>query len=342
MTPDPKPARDPEAENEIRKPRTRERKPKTAIQQAAQTVRQESLKRLRRHVPDHVRERFVAVGQVYYFPDGAKAFEDHGRRLSTPSENVEVIASLVAIAEARGWRRLTVHGSEKFRREVWQQAALRGLVVRGYAATPVERARLAQRLARVRPAPTTDRSEERVEPKTHAVNRPPLEGTVIGFGSARYRHASRGPMSYFMTLKTREGERTVWGRDLERAITEGRVRVGDGVTLTLQGRDPVTVRTRAEGEPTVVRSDTRYRNRWTIEKHVRTKASNPATVDVAAALTLKQAELLATQHLKPDERAAFLAAVKTQLGERQARGEAPPTAKLRDAAPDRGVRERTL
>ncbi len=53
-----------------------------------------------RAIPDSVRDRFTQDGRRWYFPDGARAFRDHGRRLSTPSENAEVIASLVEIAKA--------------------------------------------------------------------------------------------------------------------------------------------------------------------------------------------------------------------------------------------------
>src|SRR6266850_2540818 len=69
-------------------------------------------------VPQAVRERFVQVRNHYYFPDGTRAFTDRGNRLTTPSENTEVIRSLVGIAQARGWHDLNVRGTERFRREV--------------------------------------------------------------------------------------------------------------------------------------------------------------------------------------------------------------------------------
>src|SRR5690348_7020558 len=31
-------------------------------------------------IPDAVRERFIQIGTQFYFPDGAEAFADHGRR----------------------------------------------------------------------------------------------------------------------------------------------------------------------------------------------------------------------------------------------------------------------
>ncbi len=334
-------------ENEIRHPRSRTRQPRPAdpTAQVGSTEKNESPKRSRHPVPSHVRERFVNVGKVYYFPDGAKAFEDHGRRLSTPSENTEVIASLIAIAEARGWQRITVSGSEKFRGEVWRQANLKGIAVRGYAATPVEKARLAQRLAHVSIAP-----EATDQPKAQEQAKPPdtpareASGELLAFGTDRYRHHAQGPMSYFMRIRTAEGERTAWGRDLERAAREAHVRVGDSVRLILAGRDPVTISTR-DPDSGSIRSESRYRNRWTLEKVGPVAAQSPLAPTAGAvddALTVRQAELLAAAHLKPEERMAFVQAVRTTLETQRALGDASPSPRLRDREPPEPSRERAL
>src|SRR5262249_44686384 len=87
-------------------------------------------------------------GHRFYFPDGHPAFKDHGRRLTTLSENTEVIHSLVEIANVRGWQQITVAGTERFRQEAWRQGRLAGLEVRGYKATEAERASLIRALAR--------------------------------------------------------------------------------------------------------------------------------------------------------------------------------------------------
>ncbi|MGH6632386.1 MAG: LPD7 domain-containing protein, partial [Sphingopyxis sp.] len=52
-------------------------------------------------IPDTVRERFIQIGNNFFFPDGAEAFTDHGNRVTTRSENAIVIQSMVAIAQAR-------------------------------------------------------------------------------------------------------------------------------------------------------------------------------------------------------------------------------------------------
>src|SRR5882724_4600547 len=106
-------------------------------------------------VPEDVRKRFVQVGAKYFFPDGARAFTDLGHRLTTPSENTEVIKSLITIAHARGWNEITVTGTERFRRDAWAQARLLGLEVRGYKPTDIENERLARSLARRDERPTS-------------------------------------------------------------------------------------------------------------------------------------------------------------------------------------------
>src|SRR5882762_232670 len=104
-------------------------------------------------VPESVRNRFVQDGHRFYFPDGAPAFKDQGRRLTTPSENTQVIHSLIEIAHSRGWTEVTVTGTERFRQEAWRQARLAGLNVRGYRPSEVEHAQMIRALARNRAQP---------------------------------------------------------------------------------------------------------------------------------------------------------------------------------------------
>src|SRR5262249_27534048 len=99
-------------------------------------------------VPQSVRDRFVQDGHRFYFPDGAPAFTDRGRRLTTTSENTQVIHGLIEIAHSRGWTEVTVSGTERFRHDAWQQARRAGLAVRGYQPSEQERAQLIRALGR--------------------------------------------------------------------------------------------------------------------------------------------------------------------------------------------------
>jgi hypothetical protein len=99
-------------------------------------------------LPPEVERQYVSVGTKYYDhkkPD-VVAFEDKGNRLETRSNNEEVASNLVKIAEARGWDEIKVSGSETFRKEVWAEAAARGMQVKGYTPTEQDKASLAARL----------------------------------------------------------------------------------------------------------------------------------------------------------------------------------------------------
>ena len=245
-----------------------------------------------RHVPEPVRKRFVQVGRHYYFADGARAFTDRGGRLTTPSENTEVIRSLVTIAEARGWNAITVRGTERFRREAWFAARLAGLEVRGYRPTEFEHSRVARTLARSR-GDTTAEAVESVREGRSAPEHPEgtpaastrnqggagqqtrreglLTGRLVDHGRATYRHDPREPMSYFVKIETPRGDRTIWGIDLDRALRESLTepKVGDEVGLHAVRQDAVTVRAPerdAEGTVVAQRDLATHRNRWIVEK----------------------------------------------------------------------------
>jgi hypothetical protein len=108
---------------------------------------QARLRERRAHaVPDAVADRFMKVDDRYFFPDKKLAFVDRGTKLKAETNNLEVVRSIVSIAEARGWEALTVTGAKDFRREVWREANLRGIDVRGYEPSDLERQELQRAL----------------------------------------------------------------------------------------------------------------------------------------------------------------------------------------------------
>ena len=246
----------------------------------------------RRHIPEHIRKRFVQVGRHYHFPDGTRAFTDRGGRLTTPSENTEVIRSLVSIAQARGWNEITVRGTERFRKDAWTAARLAGLEVRGYRPTEFEQERVARLLARGRDGmapkqperpPTTRSSPESTAGvpgqgiRDETQSEPPgrrdslLTGTLVEHGRATYRHNPKEPMSYFVKIDTSRGDRTIWGVDLERAFRESLTRpeAGDEVGLRAIRQDAVTVHAPerdADGKIVAEKDLAVHRNRWIVEK----------------------------------------------------------------------------
>jgi hypothetical protein len=66
-------------------------------------------------------------------------------------------------------------------------------------------------------------------------------GRLLAHGAAPYEHKPDERPNYFVTLKTINGERTVWGVDLERAIKAGAAEQGDDLAIVYRGKTRVTV-----------------------------------------------------------------------------------------------------
>lgn len=236
----------------------------------------------RKAIPDTVQSKFIRVGKQFYFPDGAEAFVDHGKRLTTRSENAVVIQSMVAIAEARGAKEVQVSGSEFFRKEAWFAARLAGLEVRGYQPTEAEQERVVRAIGRreVAARPEAGETNSVTTPRTETVAaaaspRPPQEellvGKLIDHGPARFQHRPDQSQSYFVRLETPQGEVERWGVDLERAFRQSLSRpgIGDEVGLRRVGVEPVTVRNvkrDADGREVGQEAVQAHRNQWVVEK----------------------------------------------------------------------------
>jgi len=319
-------------------------------------------------VPEGVRRRFVQVRNRYHFPDGERAFTDHGTRLITSSENTEVIKSLVQIAEARGWSEVTVRGTERFRKEAWFAARLEGLDVRGYRPSEFEQGHLARTMGRQGPAPAEDSvtAGERPMPSgpdARASEKPGglMTGRLVEHGPAPYRHDPHEPMSYFVKLETARGDRTIWGVDLERAFKQSLTQpgIGDEVGFRSVRRQAVKVRTQKRGEAgeLIERDLQTHRNHWIIEKRAFFEARAQAartvrdtSIDPKQAvkshpellgtyLQVHAAELAAKQFRDPQDRERFVQKVRSALADAVARGEPLPAVRLRERAPKAPERE---
>lgn len=114
-----------------------------------------------RIVPDAIAQRFLRIGDRYFFADRSLAFVDHGDRLKVRTHNLEVVHSVVAIMEARGWQTVRVTGTKEFCQKVWHEATMRGMGVQGYEPDPLEM----QQLQRALDRDSTRRSHEPVPDK---------------------------------------------------------------------------------------------------------------------------------------------------------------------------------
>lgn len=317
-------------------------------------------------VPASVRDRFRQNGNRFYFPDGAPAFRDHGRRLTTASENTALIGSLIEIAQARGWEEIRIAGTETFRREAWSQARRAGLAVRGYRPSKDERADLARSRDRSEEARHEREAPARVIPVAGVAESGREElilGTLVDHGREAYKFDPHREMSYFVRVKTAEGQRTIWGKDLARALTDSltRPQVGDEVGLRAVGADPVTVKRRErDGEGRLVKESdlSTHRNRWVIEKReffesrreaaqvlrntsiapqdaVRSHPELPGTY-----LNLHAAEIAARRIRDPEDQKTFVSMVRGALADAIARGEPLPPVRLRERRAERAQSER--
>ncbi len=95
-------------------------------------------------------------------------------------------------------------------------------------------------------------------------------GRLIAHGSAPYNNQPNEKPNYFVTLNTINGERTVWGVDLERAMTAEGVKTGDDLAVVARGKKRVKVAAHerdAAGTPTGRQIDTEVeRNTWEVGK----------------------------------------------------------------------------
>jgi hypothetical protein len=352
--------------------RVRARRRVNAQERATSGERKESSPRAREPaspersaIPESVQKRFVQSGKKYFFPDGTPAFVDRGSKLTTQSENTELIRSLVAIAEARGWREITVQGTERFRKEAWFAANAAGIQARGYTPTEFEQARLVRRLgersAEASPREPAERSSDKRPAK-----RPPqrdeaerdaaprvrpgelITGRLIDHGPARYRHDSRQSESYFVQVEVGGREREIWGVDLERAFRESLTRPanGDMIGLRAVGRERVTIKG-PKGESEQEKSA--HRNRWIVEKRdfFASRAQAARTfrdAEIApreavqrypelagSYLQLRAAELTAQRMRDAEDQRRFLAIVRGALAESIARGEPLTPVRLRES-----------
>lgn len=86
-----------------------------------------------------------------------------------------------------------------------------------------------------------------------------LQGSILDFGSAVYKHQEKGSDSFYVRLQTRFGERTIWGVGLASVLEDSGAQRGDTIRIRHEGKRPVEVQTR-DGE-----TITTHRNDWRID-----------------------------------------------------------------------------
>ncbi len=329
-----------------------------------------------RAIPEHIQSRYIQVGNQFHFNNGDFAFADRGRHLSTRLENTEVIRDLISIAKERGWNEIALKGSERFRKEAWQQAHLAGLSVRGYAARDLERAQLVRRMGRERdeggeagppyPGTSSERSTAagdetaRREAQSSAPAPDRVQaGRLVDHGTANYQFDRHAGLSYFVKLETPDGERTLWGKDLERALERSlsRASIGQEVVVRQLGAKPVTVirPIRDEAGRIIERTEVQtHLNRWSVEQadfireraqvaeivrdpSIEPRAGAAKRPELAGTYTeLHAAKLIARElFTHPADRERFVTRVREAIADEIERGEPLSAPRIKSRAPGR-------
>ena len=83
---------------------------------------------------EQVHRQFRVSGAKFHFKDQPQrvAFTDKGPRMVSASNDERVAHAMATMAEAKGWKTIRVSGHPDFQREVWMEASLRGIEVRGF------------------------------------------------------------------------------------------------------------------------------------------------------------------------------------------------------------------
>jgi hypothetical protein len=181
-----------------------------------------------------------------------------------------------------------------------------------------------------------------------------LIGRLKDHGRANYQFRASEDPSYYVKLLTSRGERTLWGKDLERAVALGETRpkVGDLIGARRIGREAVTITARerdAEGHVMAQEEHHVHRTHWVIEKvtffaerarlarrlmdeQADVRDSVRAHPELRSTfLSVRAAEEFATQRIAdPKDRERFLALVRGAMAGSIQKGEPLPAVRLRN------------
>ena len=134
-----------------------------------------------------------------------------------------------------------------------------------------------------------------------------LIGRLKDHGPANYQFRAKDDPSYYVKVLTSRGERILWGRDLERAITEGEThpKIGDLIGARRIAREAVTVTSRQrDSEGRVITQEERHahRTRWVVEK----VTFFAERARMARRLRDEQADVRETVRAHPELKSTFL------------------------------------
>ncbi|HFD2071588.1 DUF5710 domain-containing protein [Serratia marcescens] len=144
------------------------------------------------------------------------------------------------------------------------------------ASTPPAASREAEPVVETRNHPAARQQENAAQPdsgipaaihQSYKAAAAGVTGKVLKCGTAPFRFEPGESQSSFITLRTREGKQTFWGKELAGLIRETRIQPGRMATLTWLGKEAVTVQVPQKDDQGVVthfESKTAHRNQWSL------------------------------------------------------------------------------
>ncbi|MBC8950075.1 LPD7 domain-containing protein [Xenorhabdus sp. TS4] len=108
-----------------------------------------------------------------------------------------------------------------------------------------------------------------------------ITGTILGYGPAKYNFDPSESKSYYVHLRTAQGERYIWGKDLMKIMPESGLSKNDAATLKWLGSEEVSVLAKVKDDQGKVAVDengvekthkiTTHRNRWEVTSAIDSK-----------------------------------------------------------------------
>lgn len=248
--------------------------------------------------PDRIRRKYYVVAtdsekdgsgrEARLYADERKeylAFKTTEDRLVTRIAAAEVIRDMVSVAQHRKWEALHVRGSVEFRREAWLEAGARGMDVKGYQPSELDRQALAERRA------AWDRAQARTNnaEARSASDRPAqadrldydkgVSGRLMEVGYGPYRNRADAEPSTYVAIELDDGRRhQVWGVGVVTDVADSGARPGDRISLRRDGVEPVIRAIKSIDAATGIAGIQRrqmWRNMWNVTVEER-RADRPA------------------------------------------------------------------
>ncbi len=182
-----------------------------------------------------------------------------------------------------------------------------------------------------------------------------IVGKLLSHGRAPHEFKVGGTPSYYLTIETQRGERTLWGAGIERALarSESKPKIGEQIGVRENGGDRAarpTAHAGAPRRPFVIERREFFDERLAAAKLLRDSRIHPreaveAFPDLVGAyfVLASASALIRERSASTDVQTRFIALVRESLARTVEIGEPLPQVRLRDRELlDRGARNEPL